>query len=140
MIVATTQNPTIMTHASKVLKITATFVALFLCAGAQAQNWKDLDAKLVRTLADTTLVRASEVTVQPGEKGQVHTHPAHFFYALTECHLVVHYTDGEDVKYDLKAGDSGYSGPERPHWTENVGDRPARFLIVELKEHPYAAR
>jgi quercetin dioxygenase-like cupin family protein len=133
------QNPTIMTHASKALKFSTTLVALISVAGAYAQNWKDLDAKTVKTLADTNLVRASEVIIQPHEKGSVHTHPAHFFYALSECKLIVHYTDGKEEKYDLKAGDNGYSNPERPHWTENVGDKPARFLIVELKEHPYAA-
>src|SRR5262245_769219 len=106
---------------------------------AGAQNWKDLDAKTVKTLADTSLVRASEVTIMPGEKGKVHSHPAHFFYALTECHLTVHYTDGKEEKYDLKSGDCGYSNPERPHWTENTGSKACKFLIIELKEHPYTA-
>ena len=104
-----------------------------------AQNWIDLDAKLVKTLAESELLRASEVTMMPGEKGKVHTHPAHFFYALTDCHLIVHYSDGKEEKYDLAPGDNGYSVPERPHWTENTGDKPAKFLIVELKEHPYKA-
>ena len=140
MIAGTTKNPTIMKATSHALKAAAIAVALFFAlSGACAQNWKDLDAKTVKTLADTSLLRASEVTIEPGEKGKVHTHPAHFFYALTDCQLIVHYTDGQDVKYDLKAGDSGYSGPEGPHWTENTGGKPARFLIVELKEHPYEA-
>jgi quercetin dioxygenase-like cupin family protein len=114
-------------------------VAFTLLNPAIAQNWKELDAKSVITLADNQLVRASEVTIMVGEKGSVHTHPAHFFYALTECHLVVHYTDGKEEKYDLSPGDSGYADPERPHWTENTGDKPAKFLIVELMEHPYRA-
>ncbi|HMC97722.1 MAG TPA: cupin domain-containing protein [Flavobacteriales bacterium] len=122
----------------KTLRISATLVALFFTlAGAHAQNWKDLDARTVKTLADTALVRASEVTILPGEKGSVHTHPAHFFYALTDCKLIVHYTDGKEERYDLHPGDNGYSNAERQHWTENVGTKPARFLIVELKEHPY---
>ena len=103
----------------------------------QAQNWNALDAKNVVTLVDTSLVRASEVTIMPGETGSVHTHPAHYFYALTDCHLIVHYTDGTKEEYNLKAGDSGFSNPERPHSTENAGKKPAKFLIVELKEHPY---
>lgn len=123
-----------------ILKMSATIVALFFyLAEAGAQNWKDLDAKAVKTLAESSLVRASEVTIMPGEKGNVHTHPAHFFYALTECHLVIYYTDGKQVKYDLLPGECGAEGPERPHQTENVGDKPAKFLIVELKEHPYKA-
>ena len=109
-------------------------------AKGQALDWNQMDAKVVKTLADTNLIRASEVTIMPGEKGLVHTHPAHFFYALTDCHLVIHYTDGATEKYDLVAGDNGFSNPERPHWTENTGDKPAKFLIVELKEHPYAGK
>jgi len=127
----------------KTLKVfygTATILTLCLYAfSTNAQNWKDLDAKAVKTLADTVLVRASEVMIMPGEKGSVHTHPAHFFYALTDCHLTIHYTDGKVEKYDLKTGDCGYSNPERPHWTENTGSKACKFLIVELKEHPYAA-
>jgi quercetin dioxygenase-like cupin family protein len=124
-----------------ILKASALFIAMyFFCIGcAWAQNWKDLDAKSVKTLADTNLVRASEVTIMPGEKGSIHSHPAHFFYALTESHLVIHYTDGKEEKYYLVPGDCGYSAPERPHWTENVGSKAAKFLIVELKEHPYKA-
>ena len=67
----------------------------------------------------------------------MHTHPAHFFYALTECHLIVHYTDGKEERYNMAPGDNGFfSDPERPHWTENIGDKPAKFLLVELAEHP----
>lgn len=122
-----------------ILSLTAIVVAFAGITGAGAQNWKDLDAKTVKTLAENKLVRSSEVTLMPGEKGSVHTHPAHFFYALTDCHLVVHYTDGKEEKYDMVPGDNGYSDSERPHWTENTGSKPARFLIVELKEHPYQA-
>ena len=112
-------------------------IVIFSCAICCAQDWKNADAKTVKVLADTNYVRASEVTIMPKEKGEVHTHPAHFFYALTECHLVVHYVDGKEEKYDLSAGENGYSDPERPHRTENVGDKPAKFLLIELKEHPF---
>lgn len=123
------------------LKSGAMFVVvmLFCLSATYSQNWKELDAKTVKTLAESPLIRASEVTIMPGEKGSMHTHPAHYFYALTECHLVIYYADGKQTKYDLLPGDSGAEAPERPHQTENVGDKPAKFLIVELKEHPYKA-
>jgi len=128
-----------MKKINQIFGITATAVAMLFITSAQAQSWHEMDAKTVKILADTTLVNAVEVTVLPGEKGSMHTHPAHFFYALSECHLIIHYSDGKEDKYDLKAGDYGFSNPERPHWTENVGKQPAKFLIVELKEHPYTA-
>nr|WP_294938585.1 hypothetical protein [uncultured Flavobacterium sp.] len=35
------------------------------------------------------------------------------------------------------AGDSGTGDPEGPHVTENVGTATVKFLLFELKEHPY---
>ena len=92
-----------------------------------------------KVLTDTTLVRAMVVTLGPGKKSDVHTHPAHFYYALTDGKLAVHYTDGKNEKFDLKAGDGGFSGPERPHIVDNAGTKPLKFLLVELKEHPFKA-
>lgn len=102
-----------------------------------AQDWKNVNPKMNHVLADTTFLRAIEVTIAPGEKSEMHTHPAHFFYALTDGKMVVHYKDGKNETIDLKPGISGVSAPERPHVTENVGKTTIKFLLVELKEHPY---
>src|SRR5512133_3779241 len=74
-----------------------------------------------KVLADTTFLRAVEVTLAPGQKTDMHSHPAHFYYALTDGKLVVHYKDGKDETYDLKPGSAMASGPERPHVSENGG-------------------
>ena len=113
-------------------------VILFLFSlNAQAQDWKNVNPKMNHVLADTTFLRATEVTLEPGEKSDMHSHPAHFYYALTAGKLMVHYKDGKNEPFDLKPGMSGASAPERPHVTENVGNTTVKFLIVELKEHPY---
>ena len=104
-----------------------------------AQDFDKVNPKMNKVLVDTALVHALEVTMQPGEKSDIHSHPAHFFYALTDGKLIVHYVDGKTEEFGMKAGDSGYSGPERPHMAENGGDKVLKFLIVELKEHPYKA-
>ena len=104
-----------------------------------AQDWKNINPKMNNILVDTTLLRAIVVSMEPGQKSDTHSHPAHFFYALTDGKLIIHYTDGKNETFDLKAGDSGYSIPERPHITENAGTKQVKFLIVELKEHPYKA-
>lgn len=67
----------------------------------------------------------------------MHTHPAYFFYALTDGKLKVHHPDGKDEMYDLKQGFGMASGPEGKHVTENAGTKPVKFLVVELKEHPF---
>ncbi len=111
----------------------------FMSFNGYAQDLQNVNPKMNHVLADTTFLKASEVTLEPGEKSAMHTHPAHFFYALTEGKLIVHYNDGKQETYDLKPGDSGVSEPERPHVTENVGNTTVKFLMVELKEHPYKA-
>lgn len=104
-----------------------------------AQDWGKTDPQMIKVLADTTLIRAVEVTLEPGAKSGEHTHPAHFFYMLTDGKVAVHFTSGEIEEFDLKAGDSGFFDPEAPHVTKNTGDKTLKFLLVELKEHPYKA-
>jgi mannose-6-phosphate isomerase-like protein (cupin superfamily) len=113
------------------------FILFLLSFNANAQEWKNVNPKMNHVLADTTFVRATEVVLQPGEKSDMHTHPAHFFYALTDGKLIVHYKDGKEESLDLKPGMSGIGAPESPHVTENGGSTTIKFLLVELKEHPY---
>lgn len=116
-------------------------MVLFLFSfNARAQEKKNAIQKMEHVLADTTFLRAVEVTLKPGEKTELHTHPANFFYAITAGKLMVHFKDGKDQSYDLKAGDAGVAGPEGPHVTENVGNSTVKFLVVELEEHPYKAQ
>ena len=113
-------------------------LVLFISTSSNfAQDWKKTNPGMNNVLVDTSLVRASVVTMDPGQKSDIHTHPAHFFYMLTDGKAIVSYTDGKSESYDLKAGDGGFSNPERPHTIENVGKKQFKFLIVELKEHPY---
>jgi oxalate decarboxylase/phosphoglucose isomerase-like protein (cupin superfamily) len=107
---------------------------------ALAQDWKSVNPAMARVLADGKLIRGTEIIMAPGEKSEMHTHPAHFFYALTDGKMMVHYKDGKDELIELKVGDAGVSDPERPHISENVGATTLRFLIVELKEHPYSSK
>ena len=103
----------------------------------RAQDFTKTDADINKILVDTNYIRAMVVTLQPGQKSDVHTHPAHFFYALTDGTLKVTYSDGKIENYPLKSGDNGYSMPERPHAVQNTGKKTVSFLLVELKEHPY---
>jgi mannose-6-phosphate isomerase-like protein (cupin superfamily) len=119
------------------LAVAGVFLLLTSATTLVGQDWKKANPKMNKVLIDTTLVRSIEVTIQPKEKSDVHSHPANFFYALTDGKLAVHYTDGKTETFELKAGECGFSEPERPHVTENVGNKPVKFLLVELKEHPY---
>jgi len=121
------------------MKLILFATALILSASVSifAQDWSKVNPEMNNILVDTTLLRTTIAIIEPGKKSDVHTHPAHFFYALTDGKLKVNYTDGTSEEFDLKAGDYGYSNPEKPHQTENIGPKPIKFLLVELKEHPY---
>jgi mannose-6-phosphate isomerase-like protein (cupin superfamily) len=122
------------------MKSIAAAVIIIILSGPSilhSQDWAKLNPEMNNVLVDTTLLRATIAIIEPGAKSQPHTHQASFFYALTDCKLKVYYTDGQTESFDVKAGEYGYGDPEKQHQTENVGDKTAKFLLIELKEHPY---
>ena len=104
-----------------------------------AQDFMKTDPKIIKVLADTTYMTAMEVTFPPGYKTAMHTHPAQFIYALTDGTLSVAHADGTITEFKLKAGDSMGTPPDGPHMTTNVSKKPVKFILVEMKEHPYKA-
>jgi mannose-6-phosphate isomerase-like protein (cupin superfamily) len=104
-----------------------------------AQDWARVNPEMNNILTDTTLLRATVATIEPGVKSELHSHPASFFYALTDGKIKVHYADGQIETFELKAGEYGYGDPEKPHQTENIGEKTIKFLLIELKEHPYVS-
>ena len=121
----------------KTLFIVITTCILFSVNSLYSQNWEDVNPKMTNVIVDTSLIKATIATIEPGEKSSFHTHPAHFFYALTDGKIKIHYKDGSTVEMDLKMGDYGFANPEKHHQTENIGKEKLKFLLVELKEHPY---
>jgi mannose-6-phosphate isomerase-like protein (cupin superfamily) len=104
-----------------------------------SQDMKNMNSKINEVLVDTTFLKATIVTLEPGQKTDLHTHPAYFAYALSEGKMAVHYKDGTNESVELKPGMAMASGPEKPHVTENTGTTTVKFLMVELKDHPYKA-
>src|SRR4030095_4966232 len=113
-------------------------LTILLTAGSiYSQDWAKVNPEMNIILSDTTLLRATIAVIEPGKKSGLHTHPASFFYALTDGKIKVYYADGQNETFDLQAGFGMYGDPEKPHQTENVGDKTVKFLLIELKEHPY---
>lgn len=125
----------------QIVKTIVIIAAAFMPGSQQvcAQAWTKVDPKMTHMITDTTLVRAYVATLQPGEKSTSHTHPASFIYALTPGKFKVTYSDGKQENLEVKEGDGFYFDAERPHVTENAGTVTTKFLLVELKEHPYKA-
>lgn len=117
--------------------VTGICICCLLSVSAFAQQGSAMMTDISKVLVDTSYVLATEVTFKPGYRTEMHTHPAHFFYALTDGSLRVEYENGQVVEYAFKAGENGFSMPEGPHVAINTGKKQIRFVLVELKEHPY---
>ena len=113
---------------------------LFSTNNSFAQKNADINTTEGKILVDNNIMTAKEVTFAPGKPTDVHTHPAHFVYALTDGTLVVTMKSGEVTTWDLKTGDSAYIEPEGPHSTVNSGKSVMKILLIELKEYPYMSQ
>lgn len=104
-----------------------------------AQDWTKLNTNGREALVDTTLLEAVILTIEPGEKIGPMTHPVYFAYAFTGGKIKVHVPEGDPMILEFDPGFYLFAGPEGPHMTENIGGETVKFLLVELKEHPYIA-
>ncbi|MFN7987590.1 MAG: cupin domain-containing protein [Thermoanaerobaculia bacterium] len=114
-------------------------LAALLATPAVAQDWMSVAPKGKKVLLDNASVRVIEMTVGPGQKEPIHTHPANLAYLLTAGKVRVSYVGGDTAEMDGKKGEVIWSDPEGPHTLENLSKTPIRALVVELKEHPYVA-
>lgn len=114
-------------------------LAAFLALPVLGQDWMSVAPKGKKVLLDNTSVRVIEMTLGPGQKEPVHTHPANFAYLLGAGKIRVSYVGGQTAEMDGKAGQVIWSDAEGPHTLENLSKKPIKALVVELKEHPYVA-
>jgi quercetin dioxygenase-like cupin family protein len=96
------------------------------------QDPAKVNAKFITVKVDNARVRVYEVSVKPGEKEAVHSHPASVFYVLEGGKVRNHAPDGTTAEAELRAGDALYREPVT-HWAENIGDTTIRLVLVELK-------
>jgi len=77
-------------------------------------------------------VRVLRTTLEPHLKGPAHDHPSYVVVYLTELHTTMTLADGKQVDNPRHPGDIAWRDAYR-HITENVGDRTAVEIQVELK-------
>lgn len=121
----------------KRLKVVLVGVAaggLLFVAGykAAAQDPVQVNAKFIHVKLDNSRVRVFESVLQPGEKEQMHSHPAYITYVIAGGKVRNHLADGKTSEAALKTGDVIYREP-LTHWAENIGTIPIDLIIVELK-------
>jgi beta-alanine degradation protein BauB len=93
--------------------------------------------KQAKVLFENDEVRILRFAFQPGEKGEMHTHPDNVSIPLTDGHLRVTSKEGKTTESNAKADDAKFR-PALEHAVENIGDKPYEGIIVELKCKPAA--
>jgi quercetin dioxygenase-like cupin family protein len=77
-------------------------------------------------------VRVLRTILEPHLKGPTHDHPSYVVVYLTELHTTMTLADGKRVDNPRHPGELAWRDPYR-HTTENVGDRTAVEIQIELK-------
>jgi len=99
---------------------------------AQSMDTAVVNAEMEHVRLENSQVRAIEGVLQPGDKEQMHSHPAFVVYIIAGGKIRNNFADGKVVEAELKTGDVLYREPQT-HWVENIGTTTIHFLVVELK-------
>jgi quercetin dioxygenase-like cupin family protein len=111
-------------------------VALGLGLGARAVLAEDpvkVAPEVYKVILENDHVRVLSVTLKPGGKTPMHSHPQNVVYALSDSKVRFTTPDGKSVEAELKAGNCMWNEVQT-HAGENLGTTPVRALVVELKE------
>jgi quercetin dioxygenase-like cupin family protein len=117
------------------IRIEASVLAglLALTGAASAQDPAVVNAKTIQLKLDNDRVRVLEAALKPGEKEQLHSHPAYVVYVVAGGKVRNHLADGKTSETEFKTGDVVYRDP-LTHWAENIGNTTIHLILVELKE------
>jgi quercetin dioxygenase-like cupin family protein len=107
---------------------------LFMTAAGDSQSLDPVvvNAKMEHVKLENSHVRVIEGLLQPGDKEQLHSHPAFVTYIVSGSTIRNHFADGTVVEAELKSGDALWRDAQT-HWIENIGTTPLHFILVELK-------
>jgi beta-alanine degradation protein BauB len=114
--------------------IVAASLILGIGAGAaRAQDAAVVNAKTIKVNLENDKVRVLEAELQPGDKEEMHSHPASVIYVVAGGKIRNHAADGKTTESTLATGSVIYRDP-LTHWAENIGMTPIHLILVELKQ------
>ncbi len=99
---------------------------------AQSLDPAVVNAGMEHVRLENSHVRAIEGVLRPGDKEQMHSHPAFVVYVIAGGKIRNNFADGKVVEARLKTGDVLYR-KSQTHWVQNIGTTTIHFLAVELK-------
>lgn len=111
-------------------------ILVFAGKASIAQDVVDVAPEQFKVMLDNEHVRVLEFKMKPGDKQEMHTHPATVHIELTPTKVKITNPDGKAVEVEGKQGEVIWVGPVK-HTVENIGDNEIHGYIVELKNMPY---
>ena len=102
---------------------------------AWGQDPAVVNATTIEVELENDRVRVLEAVIKPGDKEQLHSHPAYVIHVLAGGRVRSHGTDGKATEYELVTGETLYRDPVT-HWAENIGATTIHLILVELKDAP----
>ena len=85
-----------------------------------------------KVLFENERVRLLEVSMQPGDSSEMHTHPDNLVYMLSDGKVTFTDPSGETADLELQAGASMWMEATE-HATENTGGAVVHVLFFEPK-------
>ncbi len=114
-------------------------LAAFVVKTAISQDVLKMAPEQFKVLLENEHVRVLEFRMKPGDKQEMHTHPATVHIELTPTKVKITNPDGKVVEVEGKQGEVIWVGPVK-HTVENIGNNEIHGYIVELKQIPYEAQ
>ena len=109
--------------------------AALMLAGPRVSRAQDpavVNARTIHVKLDNDRVRVFEAVLEPGDREQMHSHPASVIYVIAGGKIRNHAVDGKTSEAVLHDGDVIYRDP-LTHWAENIGTTTVRLILLELK-------
>lgn len=91
----------------------------------------EADPSHYELLFENDQVRALRIRFDPGERSQMHSHPASTLVFLTDGQVRFHLPDGNHFDESLQAGQARWV-PATTHLPENVGTEPFELIHLEI--------
>jgi len=111
---------------------TVLFAVIILSGYGFAQDAVKVDPKNYKVEFENDQVRVLRITIEPGEKGVMHSHPEGMVIFLSDANGKFTFPDGKTENRDFKKGFFSWV-PAETHQGENVGDEPFELIQIEMK-------
>lgn len=103
-------------------------------ATAQAQPRSfEASPEIYKVIAQNADYKVVEATWKPGQKDQLHSHPAAAVYYLTDCTLRGTLADGKTGEGRPRAGTATVQAAIPGHTIENIGTTDCKLIMFEPK-------